>query len=153
MGGRALARNPSEFEVGARLAAIRAGRGISQGTASRMAGLSPAYLSRIENGRVQPSFAMVMRILAALHADLADLGAPEELHPGHRAVCPVSVEGKCLLELIRSQAEIARAEGREAYSAREMRLLQDLAKLVRKGSPARVHAIELILREFQGGTS
>jgi transcriptional regulator with XRE-family HTH domain len=151
MGERALARNSSEFDVGARLAAIRAGREISQGTASRRAGLTPAYLSRIENGRVQPSFAMVLRILTALHADLTDLAAPEALHEGHSAACPVSAQGKCLLELIRSQADVARADGREAYSPRELRLLQDLARLVRKGSPERVHAIELILQEFQAG--
>ena len=44
------------FEIGKRLGTVRAQRGLSQGTVSRLAGLAPSYLSKIENGRIQPTF-------------------------------------------------------------------------------------------------
>jgi len=104
-GGPGMTRNSSEFDLGSRLAALRAVRGLSQGTASRLAGLSPAYLSRIETGR-------------------------------------------CLLETIRTESEVARAEGREVYTMREVQILRDLATYMRTASAERVRAVEMLLQEL-----
>ena len=145
-----LTRNPSEVDVGARLASLRAGRGQSQGTTARLAELSPAYLSRIETGRVHPTFATVVRVLDALHADLGDLQAIEDARPRGRAVCPVTAQGHCLVEIVRGAAEVARADGREVYSAREIRMLRDLATFMRTGTAERVRAIEMLLAELIG---
>lgn len=143
-----MTRNSPEFEVGPRLAAIRARHGLSQGTAARLAGLAPAYLSRIETGRVHPTFGTVMRVLDAMHADLDDLHAPDS-HPAHRhPTCPVSGHGQCLLQLIRGSAEIVRADGRESYTPREINILRSLAKFMRTGTPERVRAIEMLLQEL-----
>jgi transcriptional regulator with XRE-family HTH domain len=101
-GGLVLTRNSSELDIGARLAAIRAQRGQSQGTTSRLAGLAPAYLSRIETGHVHPTFATVMRVLDALHAGLDELRAPDEVRPRGHPSCPISGHGHCLLELLRT---------------------------------------------------
>ena len=143
-----MTRNSAEFEVGPRLAGIRASRGLSQGSAARLADLAPAYLSRIETGHVHPTFATVMRVLDALHADLEDLRAPDEARPRNHAACPVTLHGGCLLELLRSGAEVARAEGREVYSLREVQILRDLATFMRTASPERVRAIEMLLQEL-----
>jgi transcriptional regulator with XRE-family HTH domain len=145
-----MTRNSPEFEVGARLAAIRARRGQSQGTASRLAGLTPAYLSRIENGHVHPTFGTVLRVLDALHADLEELRAPDVVRPRNRPACPVTAAGGCLLEMIRTGAEVARAEGHEAYSMREVQILRDLAGFMRKAPPERVRAIEMLVQELLG---
>jgi transcriptional regulator with XRE-family HTH domain len=147
-GGLAVTRNSSELDVGARLASIRASRGLSQGTASRLAGLSSAYLSRIETGHVHPTFTTVMRVLDALHADLDALRAADDVRPRSHPACPVTAHGGCLLELLRNDPDVPRAEGREAYSLREVRILHDLATYMRKGSPERVRAIELLLQEL-----
>ncbi|HEX4825940.1 MAG TPA: helix-turn-helix transcriptional regulator [Candidatus Polarisedimenticolaceae bacterium] len=143
-----MTRNSSTFEIGPRLAAIRAGRGLSQGTTARLAGLAPAYLSRIETSRVHPSFTTVMRVLEALHADLDDLHTPDSHEPHRHPVCPVSARGDCLLQLIRGSAEVTRADGREAYSPREINILRSLAVFMRTGSPERVRAVELLLAEL-----
>jgi len=151
-GGLAMTRNSSELDVGARLAAIRAQRGLSQGTTSRLAGLAPAYLSRIETGHVHPTFTTVMRVLDALHAELEDLRAPDDVRPRSHPACPITAHGHCLLELLRTDAEVARSEGREVYSMREVRILQDVATFMRKATPERVRAIEMLLQELLART-
>jgi transcriptional regulator with XRE-family HTH domain len=148
--GAAMTRNSSNFEVGQRLAGIRASRGLSQGSAARLADLAPAYLSRIETGHVHPTFTTVMRVLDALHADLDDLRAPEDALPRKHAACPVTAHGGCLLALMRTGAEVARAEGHEVYSLREVQILRDLAAFMRTASPERVRAIEMLLQELLG---
>jgi transcriptional regulator with XRE-family HTH domain len=146
--GVAMTRNSPEFEVGPRLAGIRASRGLSQGTTARLADLAPAYLSRIETGHVHPTFTTVMRVLDALHADLDDLRAPDDVRPRSHPACPVTAHGGCLLELMRTSAEVARADGREVYSIREVQLLRDLATFMRTATPERVRSIEMLLREL-----
>jgi len=146
----AMTRNSLEFDVGARLAAIRASRGLSQGTTARFAELAPAYLSRIETGHVHPTFTTVMRVLDALRADLEDLRAPDDVRPRSHPACPITARGGCLLELVRTGAEVARAEGREVYSMREVQILRDLATFMRTGTPERVRAIEMLLKELLG---
>jgi transcriptional regulator with XRE-family HTH domain len=143
-----MARNSSEFELGARLASIRARHGVSQGTAARRAELAPAYLSRIENGHVQPTFATVLRVLDALHADLEELRSPDDQAAHHRPGCPVTDSGCCLVRLVRGNAEVARAEGKEVYAQREVRLLNRLARFMRDATPERVRAIEMLVEEL-----
>jgi transcriptional regulator with XRE-family HTH domain len=143
-----MARNSSEFDLGARLAAIRARHGVSQGTAARRAELAPAYLSRIENGHVQPTFATVRRVLEALHANLDELRSPDDEAHDHRPGCPVTDSGCCLVRLTRGNAEVARAEGKEVYAQREVRLLNRLARFMRDATPERVRAIEMLVEEL-----
>jgi len=145
-----MTRNSQEFEVGPRLAGIRASRGVSQGTIARRAEIAPAYLSRIETGHVHPTFTTVMRVLDALHADLDELLAPDAVRPRGHPRCPVTAQGHCLLEVVRTSAEVGRAEGRETYSIREVQLLRDLATFMRTATPERVRAIEMLLRELLG---
>jgi transcriptional regulator with XRE-family HTH domain len=133
------------FEIGKRLGSVRAQRGLSQGTVSRLAGLAPSYLSKIENGRVQPTFPTLWRILRALHADMADVLSAE---PGgaHRPLgCPISATGECLGQLIRSEAEVARDRRRVFVSTREVRLLHDLLGWLKQTSPDHARALETVL--------
>ena len=143
-----MTRSSSEFDVGARLAAIRARHGVSQGVVARRAEIAPAYLSRIETGHVHPTFATVLRVLDALHADLEELRAPDDDRPHHRPGCPVTMNGCCLTRLTRGNAEILRSDGREAYTLREVKLLRQLATFMRTASPQRVRAIEMLFEEL-----
>jgi len=145
-----MTRNPPQFDVGGRLASLRSGRGQSQGTTARLADLSPAYLSRIETGRVNPTFATVVRVLDALHADIRDLAALDDARPRGRPGCPVTAQGRCLLGIVRGAAEVIRADGREAYSPREIQILRDVATFMRTATPERVRAIETLLQELIG---
>jgi len=61
--------------VGARLAALRARRGLSGKDLAERAGIAPQSLSRIEHGRHDLAFSTLQRLLAAMDYGLADLAA------------------------------------------------------------------------------
>jgi hypothetical protein len=49
---------------------------------------------------------------------------------------------------MRTSAEVARSEGREAYSLREVQILRELLTFMRAATPERVRAIEMLLQEL-----
>ena len=117
-------------------------------TVARKAGIAPSYLSRIENGRVQPSFRTVLRVQQALRLDLQEILAPADDNSRRRGACPVSSRGACLLDSIRPEAEVRRSTSGEFYSPREIRLLRQLALWVKNASPDRVRAMEILLQDL-----
>src|SRR6185369_11647489 len=136
------------FDIGKRLGSVRAQRGLSQGTVSRLAGLAPSYLSKIENGRIQPTFPTLWRILRALHADMAEVLSADPAAPGRPAGCPISGSGECLGQLIRSEAEVARDRRRAFVSTREVQLLHDLRGWLKRTRPEYARALELLLEQM-----
>lgn len=70
-GGRAF--GPA---VGARIGAIRRGRGLTLKRLARAAGISFPYLSNIETGRRGPSAAVLAAIAASLDLPVVDLLGP-----------------------------------------------------------------------------
>ena len=138
-------------DLGRRLCSARLQRGLSQGTVARLSGVAPSYLSRIENGRIQPSFRTVMRVCHALHGELVEIIGPES-SGSRRGHCPVSSHGRCMLELIRSEADLARrAAPDEVYTPRQIRLLRRLAEWMRAVGPDRLRAMEVLLEDLTRG--
>ncbi len=144
-----MTSKPTGFDIGRRLGSARAQRGMSQGTLSRLSGLAPSYVSRIENGHVQPTLATVLKILHALRMGLDELIAPE---PAARALqpCPVSPRGSCLLELIRSEAEVARDARHLFFSPREVAVLRALAGWMKEAPGERVRAVTTVIEMVTG---
>ena len=68
----------AEFDLGPRLRALRAGRGLSLRTAAAMAGVTPGALSQIENGRNSPSVSTLKKILGALGTSLGEFFNPDK---------------------------------------------------------------------------
>jgi transcriptional regulator with XRE-family HTH domain len=64
---------PNDGEVGPRLRLLREQKGMSARQVADAAGLTPAYLSRLENGRVSPTVATLARLVAAMGATMATL--------------------------------------------------------------------------------
>lgn len=60
-------------ESGARLRAMRNARDLTLEQLSRMAGVSKAMLSQIEQGKVNPTVAVMLRIAGALQSEIGDL--------------------------------------------------------------------------------
>jgi transcriptional regulator with XRE-family HTH domain len=140
---------PEMPEVGRRLAAARLRRGLSQGTVARQAGIAPSYLSRLETGRVHPTFRTVVRVARTLRVDLDELVAgPSERFS--RGACPVTREGLCVLDLIQAESH-ARRPGEEAFYPRHVKLLRRLADWMQDASSERLRAIEIVLEEFSQG--
>lgn len=132
----------SLHDVGQRLAAARLQRGLAQSTVAKSAGLAPSYLSRIETGKVQPTFPTVMLVVRALGADPAEIVDPAAKPGASQGPCPVTAKGRCLLDLIRVDPE------GEHYSPREIRLLRNFAQWIKDAEPTRVRAMEILIEDL-----
>jgi transcriptional regulator with XRE-family HTH domain len=64
---------PPDGEVGPRLRQLREQKGMSARQVADLAGLTPAYLSRLENGRVSPTVATLARLVSAMGETMATL--------------------------------------------------------------------------------
>jgi transcriptional regulator with XRE-family HTH domain len=138
--------NPG-LHVGRRLASARLMRGIAQAEIARRAEIAPAYLSRVETGKIQPTFRTVMHIASALGADLSEIAGPtpEGTHP--KGPCPVTTKGKCLLDLIASERD------GEHYSPREIRLIRRFAAWLKSSRSDRIRAMEVLLEDLGAAAS
>ena len=65
-----------EVAIGQRLVSWRLRQGLSQASICRRTGFTPSYLSRLENGKVQPNLRTIRRIVSALRIDVAELLGP-----------------------------------------------------------------------------
>jgi transcriptional regulator with XRE-family HTH domain len=148
-----MTRKDALPDVGRRLAWSRMQRGLSQGTVARLAGIAPSYLSRIETGKVQPTFRTVMRVANSLKIEMGDLASPAPADPGHAGACPISTTGRCMLDLIRSEGRAGRVATGEIYSPREIRLLQRLADWLQEATPDRLRAMEVLLDDLLRGAA
>jgi transcriptional regulator with XRE-family HTH domain len=68
-----VASTPADGEVGPRLRQLREQKTMSARQVAELAGVSPAYLSRLENGRVSPTVATLARLVAAMGETMATL--------------------------------------------------------------------------------
>jgi len=137
-----MTRRNTSLEIGQRLAAARLQRGLLQADVARSAGLAPSYLSRIESGKIRPTFPTVMRIVAALDADLVEVVGADATRAHRAQSCPVTPRGQCLLDLIRPEGDA------EHYTPREVRLLRTFATWLKRAEPGRVQAFELLLGDL-----
>ncbi len=64
--GLALATSDDSDEIGARLRSIRQAKGISARDLADRAGVTAAYISRLENGKMSPTVASLSRVMQAL---------------------------------------------------------------------------------------
>jgi transcriptional regulator with XRE-family HTH domain len=67
------APTPADGEVGPRLRQLREQKAMSARLVADRAGVSAAYLSRLENGRVSPTVATLARLVAAMGETMATL--------------------------------------------------------------------------------
>jgi transcriptional regulator with XRE-family HTH domain len=130
--------------LGRRLAGARLQRGLSQGMVARRAKIAASYLSRIENGKIQPTLATVLRIAAGVGVPVEELLSGLGAGARRGGPCPVTAGGGCLLDLIRAEADLPAAAG-EAYTPRQVRLLRRFTAWLRHVDPARLRAMELLL--------
>jgi len=66
--------------IGLRLKALRASRGLSQRRLAIESGVSNATISLIENGRTDPSMGMLKRVLESLNVSFAEFFAGDSLN-------------------------------------------------------------------------
>lgn len=143
----AMTTREEKSKVGGRILSSRLRRGLSQGTVSRLAGIHPSYLSRIETGKVHPTVRTAVRIATALQISLDELLGPSPVDSRENP-CPVSPNGRCFMDLIESRAGSKNKPG--AYTPKQLRILLKLATLVETGSPRLLTALESLSDEMNG---
>jgi transcriptional regulator with XRE-family HTH domain len=139
-------KKKTPIDLGKRIAATRAQRGLSQGLVARRAGTDPSYLSRIETGKVHPTVRTALRIAAALRISLDDLLGPSPSDFKGRD-CPVSPNGHCLMDLIDTNASDVSADP-DRFTPRQLRLLSRFSRIVGDGDRTLVRALEVLLEQL-----
>jgi len=114
---------------------IRREMGMTQGEVGERAGLAASYVSRIENGHIQPTMTTLSRLAAALGVPASDIFRVSEEDGGPRtARCPVSTSGECIGELLRGNQGQWPSGSKTHYGKEELRLLRIANFLVVHGS-------------------
>jgi transcriptional regulator with XRE-family HTH domain len=142
-----MARKKSPVDIGKRIAATRAQRGLSQGLVARRAGTDPSYLSRIETGKVHPTVRTALRIAAARRISLDDLHGPSPADAQGRE-CPVSPSGHCLMDLIDTHAPDGISADPNKYTPRQLRMLSRFSHIVRDADRSLVRSLEVLLEQI-----
>jgi transcriptional regulator with XRE-family HTH domain len=141
-------RSKTPIDLGKRIAATRAQRGLSQGLVARRAGTDPSYLSRIETGKVHPTVRTAMRIASALRISLDDLLGPSP--PDFRGRdCPVNPSGHCLMDLIDTNASDGVSADPDKYTPRQLRLLGRFTHVLRDADRDLLKALEVLLDQIR----
>ena len=118
--------------VGTSAQRIRTAAGLTQGDVGERANLATSYVSRIENGRVQPNVKTLQRLATALGVPVSDLFATTGPPAPHR--CPVSSTGQCIGEQIRTHSGRPPRGRKARYGKDELSALQMTDYLVRHGT-------------------
>ncbi|MBS0248915.1 MAG: cupin domain-containing protein [Proteobacteria bacterium] len=71
----------ADFDIGARLKAMRSASALSQRQLAERAGVPHAQISNVENNKVSPSVATLRKILGGLGVSMADFFEPERQLP------------------------------------------------------------------------
>ena len=102
-------------DVSKQIVAARKCHRVSQSAVAQRAGIHPSYLSRIEKGKVHPTVATAMRLATALRVSLNDLLGPSPSTEKDQP-CPVSANGRCLMDLFDAGPASRRDGDDEIYS-------------------------------------
>jgi transcriptional regulator with XRE-family HTH domain len=116
---------------------LREVKRLTQRTLASRSGLAISYLSRLENGRLQPTLKTLRRLAQGLGVPISELfDASDAAAAAHEHRCPVSSTGQCIGELIRSRRG-RRPSGEFMYGPEELHILR-LADFIVLHAPAHV---------------
>ncbi|MQA82025.1 MAG: cupin domain-containing protein [Streptosporangiales bacterium] len=122
------AADPIDADIGARLRQLRQARGLSARQVARQAGVSPAYLSRLENGKVSPTVSTLTRVVLAMGETVAAVfgdatAGPVVRRPERRVVRNRGADDYLLtpnrngrLEVLETVVEPGEGSGTTAYA-------------------------------------
>ncbi|MDH3626616.1 MAG: helix-turn-helix transcriptional regulator [Acidobacteriota bacterium] len=130
------------------MAAARLRRSRSQAAVARDAGIAPSYLSRIETGKVQPTYRTLSRIARAMEVQLDELVPFDPAEHRHGVQCPISQEGTCMLDLIRPETYAAHGSHGEDYTPRQIKLIREFSLFIRRIPTDRQYALTVLMADL-----
>ncbi len=111
------------MSIGVKIRQLRLQQGRTQGEISQLTGMAISYLSRLENGRINPSGRTLSRLSEALGVPVASFfDAEPVLENADR--CPVSLSGDCILDQIFVTRGRPQKQRRETYTREQLEMLR-----------------------------
>ncbi len=136
------------MNVGMAILRIRHERRMTQSEVGARAKLATSYVSRIENGHVQPTMATLARIASALDVPTSSIfKVSEHGEESFKHVCPVSATGRCIGEQIRNETG-RRRRGNAKYGREELRILKMADYVALHGAKETRKALLLLLESL-----
>jgi transcriptional regulator with XRE-family HTH domain len=140
----AKGRKEARMSLAEAIKRIRLQQGMTQSDVGVRSGLATSYVSRLENGRIQPTTGTMDKLAAALGVSLSEIFAIPKAtpHPGHR--CPVSNSGQCIGGLMREGSDEEWSQAGQ-YSEEELHLLRMADFLIHNADPEVRQALKTML--------
>lgn len=132
--------------IGARILEIRDRKGITQQQLSRGSGIAGSYLSRIENGRLEPGPKTLRRIAQALETPISELFDERPSPYGRAAHCAIGVAGNCIMERLDSRKRKLGMPRRKQWSARQLQLLREAAYLIQTANERTLATFDFLFK-------
>ncbi len=123
------------MSLGKAILQIRHAQGMTQADVCARGGVGVAYLSRLENGHLEPTMGTLGRIAGALGVPVSQIFEAFE-EPARAAIhrCPVSTSGDCISEMLRSGRGRAPSKNSSTYGPEQLRLLRTTDYIINHGS-------------------
>lgn len=133
------------MSLGKAILQIRHSQQLTQAEVGARAGVGVSYLSRLENGRLEPTMGTLQRIADALEVPVSRIFEAFE-EPSRAAIhrCPVSTSGDCIGEMLRSGRGRS-PEGDAGYGPDQLRLLRMTDFVILHGSKELRDALAVVL--------
>lgn len=93
-------------------------------------GLAVSYLSRLENGKITPSIPTLKKVADAFGVPLTAFFDHNVPLPPKDETCPVSLSGKCILELAHARNRVKVNGQTESYTDKQLEILRECNYLV-----------------------
>ncbi len=135
------------MSLGRKILQLRLDARKTQREVSEVTGLAISYLSRLENGRINPSVGTLVKISKALGVQVASFFDGESvLEPGDR--CPVSPSGRCILDQPFVNRGRKPKSGLECYSPEKLKALRMCSLLLQTGKPQIVRSLNTLIESL-----
>ena len=135
------------MSVGRKIQQLRLDSKKSQREVSDTTGLAISYLSRLENGHVNPSVGTLTKISKAFGVSLSSFFDGESvLEAGDR--CPVSPSGRCILDQPFVNRGRRPKNELECYSPQQLKILRMCSLLLQTGRPHIVRSLHVLIESL-----
>ena len=135
------------MSLGRKILQLRLDARKTQREVSEVTGLAISYLSRLENGRINPSVGTLVKISKALGVQVASFFDGESVvEAGDR--CPVSPSGRCILDQPFVNRGRKPKSGLECYSPEKLKALRMCSLLLQTGKPQIVRSLNTLIESL-----
>ncbi len=135
------------MSVGRKIQQLRLDSKKSQREVADTTGLAISYLSRLENGHVNPSVGTLAKISEAFGVPLSSFFDGESvLEAGDR--CPVSPSGRCILDQPFVNRGRRPKNELECYSPQQLKILRMCSLLLQTGRPHIVRSLHILIESL-----